>query len=633
MKVRMKLKKLIIEGKEYKRTLDINAQFIMIRGDGFSGKSLVLNLIDYCLGAKSDIIDLSVQEELAEYCDEVFLEMDINEKTYTFNRALKANRNTINIYLCNYAEHLEYSPWKKSIEKANEFIANELQIPLHFILRKKSGSKDLNKQKLTFRDFMRFISIHQGDLGTNQFMKNNNTFISGKNKEMFKVINNLIVPDLEEIESELQIKQNEYNRLEKINAGLNDYLIKREATVLLDLLHKKEVINNKVYELNKKKEEILDNKKNEKSEIYMNLKVDIKNIDEELIKKKSEIDTLDLSKRNKQLLLEDYKEEELQLSATLEAMKKIKKIDQSEKCPLCNHVIEVKNSSESFEDIENVLNNVENKLSMLNDMMILDQDKIVVFNQEYAKLKEKRKIYINALDSYEENLKVPYLSEIESINSIIRDYNLEKNKINSLIDIHSDIKENNSNLEVLNERISKLNKEKNNLLKKEENKKDIMKKLNHIYRNSMDRFNFKDISEDKCYISSKDYLPYYNGVSVIKHTSGCLLLCMQIAYLGALLEVNLIESENCHPCILFLDTVSNNIGTNNNDKDSIDPQTYNEIYKYLIELSENNQIFIIDNTPPKTIKNKIEFIFRRVAEGESLKGLIDLSKNEKIKKD
>ena len=76
MKVEVKLKKLIIEGKEYRRTLDIDSQFIMIRGDGFSGKSLVLNLIDYCLGAKAEIIDLNVQEELSQYCDEVFLEME-----------------------------------------------------------------------------------------------------------------------------------------------------------------------------------------------------------------------------------------------------------------------------------------------------------------------------------------------------------------------------------------------------------------------------------------------------------------------------------------------------------------------------------------------------------------------------
>ena len=631
MKVEVKLKKLIIEGKEYRRTLDIDSQFIMIRGDGFSGKSLVLNLIDYCLGAKAEIIDLNVQEELSQYCDEVFLEMEINKKTYTLNRSLKENRNIINIYLCNYIEHLEYSPWKKKVEEANEFIANELQIPLHFILRKKPGSKDLQKQNLTFRDFMRFVSIHQGDLGTNQFMKINNTFVSGKNKEIFKIINNLVVPDLEEIENQIQVMQNDYNKLEKINIGLNDYLVKRDAVEMLGLLKRKEEINLNVHNLNKKKKEILNNNKNEKTEIYMNLKVDIEKLDKNIIRKESEIDTLQISKRNKELLLEDYEKERAQLYATLEAMKKIKIIEQSERCPLCKHITKVKNSTENYEDIESILSNVKNKIDMLNHMICLDVDNINKVIQDYDKLKDKRQIYINALQSYEDNMNIPYLSEIESINSMIRDYNIDKNKINSLIDIHNEIIENDTNLEVLSEEIAKLNKRKSNLLKKEQNEKFVLEKLNNIYRRSMKRFNFDDISEDRCYISKDNYLPYYNGISVLKHTSGCLLLCMQIAYLGAMLEVNKSEEDNCHIGVLFLDTVSNNIGTNNDD-DSIDPKTYSEIYKYLIELSEYNQIFIIDNTPPKISVEKKEFIFKRVAEGQSLRGLIDLTKNEKNRK-
>lgn len=628
MKAKLKLKKLVVSGKEYKRTLDIGYQFVRIRGDGFSGKSLVLNLIDYCLGAKSDIIDLEVQKELVKYCDEVFLELEINDKIYTLNRGIKENRNIVNIYLCAYNEYSEYSPWKKQLDEANEFIANELQIPLHFILRKKAGSKDLSKQNLTFRDFMRFISIHQGDLGTNQFMKNNNTFVSGKNKEIFKVINNLIIPDLEDIENQLQLKQNEYNRLEKINSGLNDYLIKRDAIVLLELSKKKDEINKKVRNLVNKKENIINNSKNEKSEIYINLKVDIKNLDEMLIDKNSELNNLDLSIKNKKELLKDYKEEQSQLYATLEAMKKIKKIEHSEKCPLCNNLIKVNEVTESYEDIEDVLKNIKNKIEMLMSMIDIDEDKCNIIMQDYNKLNDKKQIYINALEKYQENIKIPYLSEIESINSMIRDYNIDKNKINSLIDIHNEIKENRVNLEVLTEEISKLKKNKNELQKKEKSEKNILENLNKIYRNSMKRFNFIDIEEEKCYISSENYLPYYNGISVLKHTSGCLLLCMQIAYLGAILEVNAIEKENCHPGILFLDTVSNNIGTNTDD-DSIDPKTYNELYEYLVELSEKNQIFIIDNTPPKTSKMPKEFVFKRVANGEVLRGFIDLTKNEK----
>lgn len=629
MKTKLRLKKLIISGETYKRTLNIDESLIIIRGDGFSGKSLVLNLIAYCLGSKSEVIDLSVQKELASYCDEVFLEIKAGDKSYTINRHLKIDRNIINIYLCRYDEYKEYSPWRKKVDDANDFFAEEFQIPLHFILRKKSGSKDLNQEKLSFRDFMRFVFVHQGELGTNQFLQHNNTFVSGKNKEIFKIINDLVIPDLEEINKSIQINQNEYNKLEKINDGLEEYLDKREALVLEELIATKDTIQNKINVLNDEKKGVIRKNKNSKSEVYSDLKRDIKEIDEFIFEKNNNLNTIKLSIKNKEILLLDYYDEQSKLMATLEAMKKIKIIDHSERCPLCHTVVSVKNEIEdNNEDIEKALNQIQDKIETLKNLISVDSDKVLRNSSELEKLHQKRQIYINALNEYQDNLDTPYLAEIESMNSMIKDYISEKNKINSLIDIHNEVKENLSSLDRLSKEINNFNKKKNELLKLAEREDLVLERLNTKYRNSMKRFNFTDIQEDKCYISKDTYLPYYNGISVLRHTSGCLLLCMQVAYLGAILELNIEEDNNCHPGILFLDTVSNNIGTNSDSKDSIDPETYNELYKYLVELSDNNQIFIIDNTPPKINKPCKEFIFRRVNPGEGLKGLIDLSKNE-----
>lgn len=633
MKTKLRLKKLIILGEAYKRTMDIDESLIIIRGDGFSGKSLVLNLIAYCLGSKSDIIDLSVQKELSMYCNEVFLEIGLDNKTYTINRNLKINKNIINIYLCNYEEHNEYSPWRKKVDDANEFFAEEFQIPLHTILRKKAGTKDLNQEKISFRDFMRFVFIHQGELGTNQFLQNNNTFISGKNKEVFKIINDLIIPDLDLIDKEIQINQNDFNKLDKVNAGLDEYLKKREALTLLELTKNKDDFQFKIEQLNSEKKIIISKNRTPKSEIYSGLMKDIKGIDEEILKIRNDTNALNLSIKNKESLLEDYKEEHLRLMATLEAMKKIKIIEHSEKCPLCASLISVKDESKiDNEDIEKAFQQIENKIETLKELIKKDIEREKASSLVVEKLFEKRQVYKNALNEYQNNFEVPYLSEIESINSIIKDFISEKNKINSLIDIHKEMDENNSKLNRLSSDIEKLTRKRNELLKLSKREELILNKLNNTYRNSMKRFNFTDIEEDKCYISKDNYLPYYNGISVLKHTSGCLLLCMQVAYLGAILELNLVDEDNCHPGLLMLDTVSNNIGTNIEEKDSIDPVTYNELYKYLIELSDNNQIVIIDNTPPKINKLCKEIILRRVNQSETLKGLIDLSKNEFISK-
>lgn len=634
MKTRLRLLRLIISGTTYKRTLNIDESLIIIKGDGFSGKSLVLNLIAYCLGSKHETIDLSVQTELAEYCDEVFLELRAGEKVYTINRNLKTNRNIINIYLCKFDEHNEYSPWKKKVEEANEFFAEQFQIPLHFILRKKSGSNDLNQEKISFRDFMRFMFIRQGELGTNQFLQNNNTFLSGKNKEVFKIINDLVITDLEEINKEIQIKQNEHNKLDKINDGLEEYLLNREAIKLDKLTDVRDEYSDNVDTLNKNKKELINRNRNDNLTVFSDLKNDIKIFDEIIFDKNENIRILEFSIKNKEILLQDYFAEKEKLEATLEAIKKIKISEHSERCPLCHTVVEVKQeNSETNEDIEKALNQIQDKIETLQTLIEIDNQKIVTERSNSRKIGEKRKIYVTALNEYKNNMQVPYLSEIESINSLIKDITEERNKINSFIDIHHEIDNNASKIVRLSGQLETLNKKKNELLKLQKREDDILSVLNKKYRKLMLRFNFTSIQEDKCYISKDNYLPYYNGISVLKHTSGCLLLCMQIAYLGSILELNVEEENNCHPGLIMLDTVSNNIGTNVDSSDSIDPETYSELFKYLVEISKDNQVFIIDNTPPKVTVMNREFVFRRVNDDESLRGLIDMSKNEIKPKD
>lgn len=94
---RMILRKLIVHGIEYRRTIHFNKDFTIISGEKTSGKSLILSLIDYCLGKKSKI-DLTVQTELDAFCDQVFLELQIDDEILTLNRLLKEKQSKISIY-------------------------------------------------------------------------------------------------------------------------------------------------------------------------------------------------------------------------------------------------------------------------------------------------------------------------------------------------------------------------------------------------------------------------------------------------------------------------------------------------------------------------------------------------------
>lgn len=632
MKNRLQLNRLIIKGEEYQRTFWLNSSLVIINGDGYSGKSLLLKLIVYCLGGKSDLIDLTVQKELDEACNEVYLEFIIAEQTYTINRDLKGEKNLINIYLCPFEEYEDYSPWKKQADEANDFLAKELQIPLHNILKRKARSRDLVKEKISFRDVMRYMFINQGELGTINFLKNNNTFVSGKNKEVFKIINDLVIPDLEYISEQIQITQNEINEREKVKNGLENYLENKEANVLIQLVDLKETYSRQIQELLDEKAVFIKKKKVTGSDIFLKLQNDISEFDNIIDEKNQYIRKITLSIMNKQSLKADYNEEKMKLTATLEAMKKIRISSQSERCPLCHSIVVVKEESSTNEDVESALRQIEDKLETLEKFLDDEKQILIKEKQEVAKSEEKRQIYKSALKEYKRNMEVPYLSEIESYNSLIKDIMEEKNKINSLIDIHHEIEIHVKALKKLNENLEALIKKKNQLQSADKREKNILQKINSRYRQLMFRFNFQDIQSESCYISEENYLPYYNGISVLKHTSGCLLLCMEIAYIGSILELNMDEEVNCHPGLLMIDTVSNNIGTDSEAKDSVDPKTYNEIFSYIVELSEENQLIIVDNTPPKIEKEHITYNFRRVKKGEELQGFISSSYNELNKK-
>ncbi|MEM5673477.1 hypothetical protein AAHB54_29910 [Bacillus cereus] len=109
MNKKIKIMKLVVEGDEYKRTLTFDNSLTIISGDGWSGKSLVLKLIDYCLGKRGKF-DFNVQKELGQYCNEVYLEIKMGEQYFTILRPLKNNHTKIYLYYAPYNELKSYLP-------------------------------------------------------------------------------------------------------------------------------------------------------------------------------------------------------------------------------------------------------------------------------------------------------------------------------------------------------------------------------------------------------------------------------------------------------------------------------------------------------------------------------------------
>ena len=92
----------------------------IIHGDSDTGKSSILDLIDYCLGGK----DIDMYDELqssAEYC---LLEVSLNDKIFTISRDIFDSGKNIKIYSADILGMDTVFPieYTTSVSKANEDI-------------------------------------------------------------------------------------------------------------------------------------------------------------------------------------------------------------------------------------------------------------------------------------------------------------------------------------------------------------------------------------------------------------------------------------------------------------------------------------------------------------------------------
>lgn len=630
----MIIQKLIILGPRYKRTLKFDKGLNIIRGDRTSGKSLVLNLIDYCLG-KGSKINLEVQKELNKHCDRVFIEIKIDNEILTFFRMLKEKQSKIGIYFCSFSEIDDYIPKRVEIKEAMQLIMLKLNINEYKRSKYKAHSNEQEIETISFRDIFRYVYIKQHALGTDDFLENKSVFIKNKNPYAFEMIFNLTEPDKNQIQEEIVNVKNKIINLNKEIEGYTTYLRVKEAEDFSELTAKANKINEKINEQVATKESIvLQNGSNTISEnnMYIKLKNRLLKITDELNEMQNLKGNLQTSLASKNLLIEEYEKEKSEIDTTLEINYKLVVPEQDIECPLCHST--VKSHIHNISRPDNILNKIqkeiESKINLVKNIIEKEENKIIELDDSISKLLKEQFILETAIQEFAKETSVPFLSTIDSINSFINNYNKEKEILNECIRIHHKIDETKILIADLDREKVRLEKELEKLKISEDNKKRIFKFLNNEYKNYMKRLKY-NVGEDT-YINYDKYIPYHEGASVFEHESGGLLECMQIAYLASILSSKKENYAVGHPGVLLLDTLSKYLGTIKSDTGEIqseerinDPDVYEEIYKILIELGQDYQIIVVDNTPPESTSSYTRYTFFDL-NGE--KGLINLSLNE-----
>ncbi|CAH0122773.1 hypothetical protein PAE9249_05364 [Paenibacillus sp. CECT 9249] len=624
----VRINKLIVEGDFYKRTFPFDRGLNIISGDSYSGKSLVLKLIDYCLGDKEKI-NLNVQKELGQFCDYVFLELEIMGKTFTLKRELKQNTSKIHIYYAGAQEIPSFIPKTIDYQDLSRFILDLLEIPEFKRIKNKAHDTTKTTESISFRDILRFVYINQHELGTKNFLNYENPFVRPKNKPTFQLLHKLINPDLDALIQQIVDNENKIKQLEREIEGLNQYLKERDAEDQLLLQGELIKLSQKINEKREEKQRLLqkiNDKKSENNKLYNEVRLEVINQARELSNMEELRRSIQFSLSSKKNLLDDYNKELEEMVATKEAFFHYKFDHHEHHCPLCDSIIKMNQPLESKESIEHAINQLNKKISTLIASIQQNESALNEANSYIDQIKGRKEIYDTAFKKFSENIETPFLAEIEVLNSFISSFQNNENLIKEFIRVHKKIEEKNIEISSTQKMLDRLRSQEQGLRVEGKVEEDILIFINNEYRKLLKKFNFST-NPLADYIDNESYMPYYHNASVFEHESGGLVMCIQIAYLGAILKLKIEQPQLNHPGLLMLDTLSKYLGINSNvtDDERLDPQSYRAIYSFLIELQDDVQIIVVDNTPPELAANFVKYEFYR----NDLKGFINMDLNEK----
>lgn len=600
----------------------------IIWGDVDSGKSSILSLIAYALGASN----YDSYEEILEHGREVHLNVRLNEKNYVFQRSLLNTRQHV---LCHHDEINEYvAPKVLGANIADDapdgyisfYVLDLLGLPRTKV-RKSPSKTDSTMDRVGFKDVLKFLYLKQKDVAADTLLNMSDPVRYIKNKQVIRYLFNIYNENIAEIEAELAAHVKDQKEKKSERDAVFSFLKKLEIDFQVDyeaeLEEKTELVIEIDHQIESAKQEhrraaLID------SEIGKSVQDATERFDE--IKKELEKKNLDLVSYIR--LKNTYEKEVQSIATSLQLKSTFDDIHQSEsvKCPLCESLVDtstvdsplVSEQSLQFEE-----NSLRQRLKGLKGFILQTEEEI-------NNLDDQRNGIItylrNAVASYDQKFAREVSASIEVIQHLEKEkseiYELRKvlerdiRVVRSFDDLNSSI----TNLEEAIERI-KLNLD--SARDKQIDPALVVEALSKIFISYMSRSGLQNMNDLR--VDSKlDYYvrnKFYTGL-----TSGGLRTITSLGIFFSKLVYSIKYPCNL-PTFLMLDTPGQNIGRNRDKSEHsevADPAIYENVYRRILgiyELAEQEnvkcQIIVVDNDiPPFVTENVKFFISKRFSKSE-----------------
>jgi len=597
-----------------------------ISGPTSTGKTSILEMIDYTLGAKKHKSYI----EIGEACTDVELEFSISGKKYKLKRRL-----------FDFSLPVRIDEWYEEENVYKYFDTFEIDIPsnehsLSAFLMGKFGLAEVKvaNQLLSFRDIFKYSYLKQTDIDTENIMGESEWIKNLKRRAAFEVIYNIYDDMLAEMNATLKIKKEEFDEAKTKLDGVEQFIENTEIGSILKYRKKKKNIEDNVFQIKNKLSELkTDNELNtpdinQLRKRIVDQKVLIKNILEQANDQDEYI-------KNLKLLSNQYQNDVNKCEMILLGYVAINKYDLIV-CPNCLKPLKQHTDEKICELCSNSMSDGISDLFKIKKDMQSYKRRHTELNKHIANEEIKLSEFYSTLHNVEKNLREdeneiihlskgyinPYIEQIEYFNYEIGKYNrqLEEMEFNlRILEEHERLRK------LLKGKEDDINGIKKNIrkLKVEHNDKHkILQEITIAFNKLLTDFKFPKL--DFGYIDESSYLPYvrkrkYNDIGSLGGVS-----LLVIAYYISILTTTLNDEKFFHLNLLLLDSPRKNLGANATQADFRDEEIFNSIIRTFIQLDKKYknemQLIVVNNGFPDFLPDdclRVEF----AADGQ--KGLID----------
>lgn len=625
----------------------------IIYGDSDTGKSSILEFINYLLGASN----IELADEVKSSVEYAALELEINNVKYTFKRDIYNHSAFVEVYPCEFESCKDFFPKKYSPNYTNnnapdgffsDFLLDCLGFPKVKI--KVSPSKvDSEVKRLSFRNIFKYVYVNQDDVGSKGFLDLNNWIQATSNREVLKYIFNVLDSTITELEVQIAESTKQSRTLLHKYTSVSEFLRETDydSREVLDGLITSidSIINELEIELARVNHDMMAGSKqhSEIKSIFNELSLNEKRVAKDIIKTREQIEKYSRLKN-------DYQNDIAKINSIIHAQTRIGEVEiTSNPCPVCEKPLESSRLTEEFQHTDRSylveeLNSIQKKKKSIQSLIDELSTKSRMLTQEQADFNADLSRAREMLDTESKAMITPYLTQRDTLVKEIASNKQRRSQLvtnirvrNQQQQIHDSYENINAAIKLLQDRLSELKETAPSI-------QDVLEKLADYLKIYLKNVNIK--RQEGISISPRSFAPVIRSRDYLNITSGGLRTIASVGFMIALLEYA-IDAEINHPRLLMIDTVGKYLGkitkqkyqdqTNTSDdlQEGIsDPMKYQNVYEYILSVATRAeakgtpcQIILVDNDVPETFINRYKAYivahYSSTGDGGLAVGLID----------